>query len=130
MSDIPSTVANTTLKTALSRGLRRRCPACGEGPAFKSYLKIADACTNCQAPLGTYPTDDGPAYVTMLLVGHLIVAPMFMFEFFWVYPLAWIATVMVVGMGALTVGVLPFVKGAWLGLMWHLGMKRSRRPGQ
>ncbi len=124
MSDNSPAADKITLWTAVSRGLRLRCPACGEGKAFRSYLKVVDTCSHCQTPLGTYRTDDGPAYVTMLLVGHIIVGPLFMFEFFWVYPLWAIATVMVVGMGALTLGVLPFVKGGWLGLMWHLGVQR------
>ena len=129
MSDTNTTTAKISLTTALSRGLKRRCPACGEGQAFRGYLKIVDTCASCQVPLGTYPADDGPAYVTMLLVGHVIVAPMFLFEFFWAYPLPIVATVMMVGMGALTLAVLPYIKGGWLGLMWHLGMRRTP-PGQ
>lgn len=36
-----------TLSTAISRGLRRRCPACGEGHAFRGYLKVVDTCSHC-----------------------------------------------------------------------------------
>ena len=114
------------LSTAISRGLRRRCPACGEDHAFKGYLKIVDTCANCQTPLGSYPCDDGPAYITMLLVGHLVIAPMFAFEFFWSYPLEYVVPISLVAMAALTLVMLPYIKGGFLGLIWHHGLKRFR----
>jgi len=115
-----------SLWTAVARGLRRRCPACGEGRAFRGYLKIVDTCSHCQAPLGLYPCDDGPAYVTMLLVGHLVIAPMFAFEFFWSYPLEVMVPVTLGAMGVLTLLLLPYIKGGFLGLIWHHGLKRAR----
>ncbi|WP_298328818.1 DUF983 domain-containing protein [Asticcacaulis sp.] len=115
-----------SLSTAISRGLRRRCPACGEGHAFRGYLKVVDTCSHCQTPLGAYPCDDGPAYVTMLLVGHLVIAPMFAFEFFWNFPLEIVVPVTLTIMGALTLLMLPFIKGGFLGLIWHHGLKRFR----
>ena len=114
------------LTTALLRGIQRKCPCCGEAPAFRGYLKIVDACSHCQTPLSLYPTDDGPAYVTMILVGHLIIAPAFMFGFFYVYPLQIVVPVMVISLGVITLAALPFVKGAFLSLMWYLGLKQAR----
>ena len=67
-----------TLGQALGRGLRRKCPHCGEASAFRSYLKIVDVCPSCQTPLGLYPCDDGPAYLTILIVGHIVVGPTFL----------------------------------------------------
>jgi len=118
--------AKASLRTAIARGLRRRCPACGEGRAFKGYLKIVDTCAHCQTPLGLYPCDDGPAYVTMLLVGHLVIAPMFALDFFWRYPLQVVIPSTLGAMMALTLLLLPFIKGGFLGLIWHHGLKRMR----
>ncbi|MGN6424859.1 MAG: DUF983 domain-containing protein [Asticcacaulis sp.] len=115
-----------TLATALSRGLRRRCPCCGEASAFRGYLKVVEVCPVCQTPLSLYPTDDGPAYITMLLVGHLVVAPTFLIPGVWNAPLQILAPTLVGLIGALTLAALPFVKGGFLSLLWYLGMKRAR----
>jgi len=114
------------LGTALMRGLSRKCPCCGQAPAFRGYLKVVDACRNCQTPLSLYPTDDGPAYITIILIGHLVIAPAFMFGFFYAYPAPVLAVTMGGAIGALTLLTLPFVKGAYLGLMWYLGLKHAR----
>jgi uncharacterized protein (DUF983 family) len=114
------------LKIALWRGLNRKCPSCGQGKAFTSYLKVAEACPHCQTPLGLYPTDDGPAYITMLLVGHIVVAPLFFFEGLWKDHLEIIVPVTVVAIAALTLMILPFIKGAFLALLWHHGIKGRR----
>lgn len=114
------------LGTALARGLQRKCPCCGRGAAFRGYLKVVDSCASCGTPLSIYPCDDGPAYVTMLLIGHLVIAPAFMFHIFYLYPVEVIAPVMVGLMLILTLVTLPFVKGVYLNLMWYLGLKRAR----
>ena len=35
------------LWTAVRRGMVCRCPACGEGRLFTSYLKVAPVCESC-----------------------------------------------------------------------------------
>lgn len=116
----------TSLGQAVLRGLSRRCPCCGKGRAFRGYLKIVDACENCQTPLGLYPCDDGPAYITMLLVGHLIIAPLFFFEDMWRNHIEVMLPVAMFGLGLLTLVILPFVKGGFLAILWHNGLKSSR----
>lgn len=113
------------LGTALMRGLQRKCPCCGQAPAFRGYLKVVDSCAHCDTPLSLYPTDDGPAYVTIILIGHLIIAPTFLFPAFWESPLT-IVPYLVGAIGAVTLIALPFVKGAFLGLLWYLGLKQIR----
>ena len=112
--------------TALGRGLRRKCPCCGKASSFRGYLKIVDTCPVCETPLSLYPCDDGPAYVTMLIVGHLVIAPAFLLHIFYLYPVQVVAPVMVVAMAALTLALLPFVKGGFLSLLWYLGLRSSR----
>lgn len=111
---------------ALWRGLQRKCPCCGQGAAFRGYLKVVDACSSCRTPLSIYPTDDGPAYITIILVGHVIIAPAFMLGLFYAYPAPILVPVMVGAIGALTLIALPYIKGAFLGLMWYLGLKQAR----
>ena len=110
---------------SISRGLRQRCPKCAEGPIYRAYLKVNPACSACGLDLDQYPADDGPAYLTILLVGHLIVAPLFFF------PVVWETSPFIslpILLSALTVVVLaglPRVKGGWIGLMYALGVKAS-----
>lgn len=108
------------LRRSIFRGLSHRCPSCGQGKLFGRYLKVQPHCAGCGHELALYPADDGPAYLTILLLGHLIIGPMLVFPIIWrsnpLYSLPII-------MGALTVVtllVLPRVKGAWVGLMYAL----------
>ncbi|MGZ3304387.1 MAG: DUF983 domain-containing protein [Asticcacaulis sp.] len=115
-----------TLTQALSRGLRRRCPHCGEASSFRSYLKIVDVCPSCHTPLGLYPCDDGPAYLTILIVGHLVVGPTFLFPFIWQMPMQVVLPSLIAALAAMTLILLPFVKGMFLALLWYLGLRQAR----
>src|ERR1041384_6751635 len=61
------------LKTALWRGLAGRCPHCGQGRMFGAFLKVADSCDVCGEELHHQRADDFPAYLVIVLVGHLVV---------------------------------------------------------
>jgi uncharacterized protein (DUF983 family) len=113
----------------MKRGLMHRCPHCGEGRLYRAYLKVADACPACGHELGQYRADDGPAYFTILLVGHLVVAPMLAVYFFWKGPIAVILPLTLVLLAVITLSVLPRVKGAFLGLLYSLGMRAEPVPG-
>ena len=111
------------LAPSLLRGLKGCCPNCGEGKLFWKYLKVNGRCDVCDHDLARYPADDGPAYVTILLVGHLIVAPLFFFPIVWESS-AWLSVPILLGtLSVLTLLILPRVKGAWIGLMYALGVK-------
>lgn len=61
------------LRTALLRGLRGKCPSCGEGRLFGRFLKPVSACSACGENWTVQPADDFPAYLVILLLGHLLV---------------------------------------------------------
>lgn len=102
----------------VKRGLAHRCPECGEGRLYRDYLKIDDVCETCGHPLGDYRADDGPAYITILLVGHLVVAPLLLFPFIWEWPAAVVVPLTLGPLAALVLMALPRVKGAFLGALW------------
>jgi len=110
---------------SLLRGLKGRCPACGKGRLFRAYLKVTDACSACGHELSAYPADDGPAYVTILLVGHLFVAPLLIFPIVWRAPAVWSVPILLGAMTILVLTALPLVKGAWIGLMYALAVRRA-----
>ncbi len=103
---------------ALRRGWRRRCPACGAGPMLKGYLKVRDHCPVCGEDLHHHRADDGPAYLTILIVGH-IMAPL-IFAFYVAYrpePLV-MAAIFSVGTVALSLFLLPRLKGIFVAVQW------------
>jgi len=103
------------------RGWRRRCPKCGTGSLFKSYLAQVDHCPVCREPLAEYKAEDGPAYLTILIVGHLM-APLLHIVFvrFRPEPLV-LFTIFAVGCVALSLYLLPKIKGAIIGYKWARG---------
>ena len=106
------------VRSAMLRGWRRRCPNCGKGPMMKSYLKVRDACPVCDEELIHHRADDGPAYLTILIVGH-IMAPSILVAFTTFRPDPMVlATTFTVGCVALSLYLLPRLKGAIVGLQW------------
>jgi len=109
----------------VKRGLRLRCPECGQGHLFQGFLKVRPNCEVCGADNAAFPSDDAPPYLALLLVGHLV----FPFVFWsdkafapalWVQFAIWLPIILVV-----TVGSLPFMKGAVIGFAWANGVTRS-----
>lgn len=109
------------------RGLAGRCPNCGEGRLFRRYLKVAECCPACAHDNGRYRADDFPAYLTILLVGHLVIAPVLALEVLWSYPPFLVTAVSLPLLAVLTLLLLPVIKGAVVGLHWALGV---RNPSQ
>ena len=111
------------LKRSLFRGLAGHCPACGKGPLFWKYLKVNGRCEVCDTDLARYPADDGPAYLTILLVGHLVVAPLLFFPIVWRSNPVYSLPIILIPLAALTLALLPRIKGGWIGLMYAMGVK-------
>lgn len=111
------------LKRSVFRGLGGHCPACGKGQLFWKYLKVNDHCPSCSVDLARYPADDGPAYVTILLIGHLVIAPMLFFSVVWRSNPLYSLPLILSALAALTLVLLPRVKGGWIGLMYSVGVK-------
>lgn len=112
------------LARSVFRGLKGRCPNCGQGRLFWKYLKVESRCEACDQDLAQYPADDGPAYLTILLTGHLVVAPMLFFPIVWREPAHSLPFVLG-GLAAFTLALLPRVKGGWVGLMYALNVRAS-----
>lgn len=85
---------------------------------LRGYLKVRDECPVCGEELHHHRADDGPAYLTILIVGHLM-APLILVAFtaFRPEPLA-LATVFSVGCVALSLYLLPRLKGVIVALQW------------
>ncbi len=114
-----------TLSKALSRGFVGRCPKCGEGRVFWKYLKVSPVCEACGLDMAQYPADDGPAYFTILLVGHFVVAPLLFFPIIWQAPAAYVVPATLIPLTVVSMVLLPRIKGAFIGLLYKLKVKAS-----
>lgn len=130
MTDNTKNDTERLLKPALWNGWRRKCPNCGNGPLLKTYLKVRDTCPVCREELHHHRADDGPAYLTILIVGHLM-APLLLiaFEIWRPEPMV-LFTIFALGCVGLSLYLLPRLKGVvvafqWARLMHGFGHKRS-----
>ncbi|PHY13111.1 hypothetical protein CSW58_07980 [Caulobacter sp. B11] len=111
--------------TGIKRGIRHRCPNCGEGRLYSKYLKVDLDCEVCGHHLAAYPADDGPAYFTILIIGHLFVAPLLLFPFIWKMSPTLVVPLTVLPLLGLTLLLLPRVKGAVIGALWANGLRKA-----
>ena len=107
--------------SVLWRGIQRRCPQCGVGAILTGYLKPVSSCLHCGEDFSHVSADDGPAWLTLLIVGHAIVPLMLVFGRDNAIP-AWFS---ITSLTLITlVGVyliLPRAKGAFIALIWVTG---------
>jgi uncharacterized protein (DUF983 family) len=111
-------IETRSLNDGLRRGFFGHCPNCGEGRLFAGYLKVASTCEACGHELGRYRADDGPAYFTILIVGHLVVAPLLCFSFVWTWNPILVVAITCSALLATVLLTLPRVKGAFIGAQW------------
>lgn len=115
MNDV---IERRDLGAAAKRGLLGKCPACGRGKLFRKFLKVADECPACGAELRHHRADDAPAYLVILIVGHIVVPLALVVEKLyqpphWLAFSIWIPLTLV-----LAIGLLQPIKGAIVGWQW------------
>ena len=114
----PTHLEDRPLKPAMLRGLRRRCPSCGAGSLFRGYLKVRENCPVCDEDLSHQRADDGPAYLTILIVGHIMApALLIVFTKYRPDPLV-LLTIFGLGVIALSLFLLPRLKGMLVAIQW------------
>lgn len=112
------------LRTALWRGIKLTCPNCGQGSLFRNYLKQVDHCTACHEEFSHIRADDAPPWLTILIVGHIVVPLMFAVEARLSWQ-SWIAYfIWPIMIALLALAVLPRAKGFFIALIWA-----TRSPG-
>ena len=85
---------------------------------MSGYLKVRDNCPVCEEELHHHRADDGPAYLTILIVGHIL-APLILFVYTAFRPDPLIMAVgFSIGCVALSLYLLPRLKGLMVGLQW------------
>jgi uncharacterized protein (DUF983 family) len=115
---------------ALRRGWRRRCPKCGTGPLLKGYLKVRDHCPVCREAYFHHRADDGPAYLTILIVGHLAAPGLLVAYTAWQPDPMVLFTTFAIGTVALSLYLLPRLKGALVAFQWARHMHGFEEGGR
>ena len=109
------------------RGVQQRCPKCGVGKLYQSYLKQVSHCAHCGTSLGHIRADDFPPWMTIILVGHLLIPFVLVSQYLDVSTTVQLAFWLPVTL-AMTLLLLPRCKGAAIGLMWALGPVGEHSP--
>lgn len=104
-------------------GFMGRCPNCQTGRLFSGYAKLKPVCDVCQTNLSDFRADDGPAYITICIVG-LIIGPLLYLIDGWMppSPLIQLAFWLPVTLGLILI-ILPRAKGVLVNMGWALSLK-------
>ena len=107
---------------AMKRGFRGRCPRCGEGKLFGAFLKTADSCAHCGQDFSAHGADDLPAYLVIVIVGHIVVPFALFIETNYSPPVPLQLAVYLPFTFLASLALLQPVKGTVVALQWALRM--------
>ena len=98
----------------IGRGLRGRCPRCGEGRLFQGFLSLRPACERCGLDYSFADAGDGPAVFVILIGGFIVVFAALIIEVvyqppYWVHAALWLPLILLV-----TLAPLRLIKGCLL----------------
>lgn len=107
---------------AIQRGALGRCPNCGQGRLFASFLKTVRECEHCGEEIHHHRADDLPAYLVVVVLGHIVVGAFMAIEATstlstWQHLGIWIPLTILSALA-----LIRPVKGAVVGLQWALYM--------
>lgn len=103
---------------AIAKGMRGRCPSCGKGALFQSYLTLSKRCAYCDEDLSHARADDGPAYLSILLTAK-VMGTLQLFTYDLLRPDPWVMAVSFsIGVVAMALFLLPRFKGLIVGVQW------------
>lgn len=113
------TEASGNIYLPVLRGLRGRCPHCGEGKLFQGFLSLKPKCSHCGVDYHFADAGDGPAVFVILIGGALVVFAALITEVvyqppYWAHAALWLPMVLLV-----TLGPLRPIKGILIALQYH-----------
>jgi uncharacterized protein (DUF983 family) len=125
-------LAKRDVWTSIKRGFRGRCPRCGEGKLFRAFLKVDNNCSVCGLDFTPHRADDLPAYLVIIIVGHIVVPLALMIETNYAPPVALQLAIYLPLTLIASLLLLQPVKGAVVGMQWALRMHGfdEQNPGE
>lgn len=121
----------TGLGAALWRGIKGKCPRCGETHLFARFLKPVERCRLCSQNWTLHAADDFPPYISILLTGHIMAPVIIELGLHTALP-GWAMMLIVAVLAVLLlVSLLQPAKGGVIALQWWLGMHGfAGKPGK
>ena len=110
----------------IARGLRGRCPRCGEGKLFQGFLTLRPRCEHCGLDYSFADAGDGPAVFVILIGGAIVVFAALIIEVvyqppYWLHALLWLPSILIV-----TLVPLRPIKGLMIALQFHHKAQEGR----
>jgi uncharacterized protein (DUF983 family) len=103
-----------------------RCPNCGKGRLFKSFIGFAPRCEVCGVSFGKADVGDGAAVFVMFIVGAIVVPLAFILQFAFAWPTWATMTATFLVTVALSLGLLRPIKA----LLFALQFKHKAAEGR
>ncbi len=107
-------------------GLACKCPRCGRGPLFKTFLGLNDICVVCGLDLSKADAGDGPAVFVIFIAGFVAVALAFVARYAWGFSIASAFIVSALVTAALIVAALRPLKATLVALQFHHNAEEGR----
>ena len=111
-----------SVRAAISNGVKCRCPKCGKGRLFGKWLKVAPSCNHCGEELSHERAQDFPPYITISIVGHVVVTLLLVVEANFILSMATHLMIWIPLATILTLALMQPVKGGVVGMQWPLRM--------
>ena len=123
-------MADTPPPLPILRGLRGRCPRCGEGLLFQGFVGVRPACEKCGLDYGFADAGDGPAIFVMFFAGFVVVFSALIVEVmyqppFWLHAVLWLPLILLT-----TLAPLRPLKGLLIALQYHHKAAEGRLVGR
>ncbi|MBV9557397.1 MAG: DUF983 domain-containing protein [Pseudolabrys sp.] len=123
-------MADTPPPLPILRGLRGRCPRCGEGLLFQGFVGVRPACEKCGLDYGFADAGDGPAIFVMFFAGFVVVFSALIVEVmyqppFWLHAVLWLPLILLT-----TLAPLRPLKGLLIALQYHHKASEGRLVGR
>ncbi|MDH7797781.1 MULTISPECIES: DUF983 domain-containing protein [unclassified Beijerinckia] len=109
-----------------STGLAGRCPRCGQGRLFTSFINLAPKCDACGLDYKFADSGDGPAVFVTLFAGFLVLGAALWTELnyeppFWVHMVIFMPLTLIV-----CLGLLRPLKGLLVALQYRNKAEQGR----
>ena len=111
--------SSISLSQSIARGLRCKCPRCGDGKLFAGYIRLRPGCEACGLDYAFIDSGDGPSVFIILIAGFIVVAAALIVEVkyqppFWLHAALWIPLVLLT-----TLIPLRIMKSLLIALQFH-----------
>lgn len=112
-------------KSAVARGVRGRCPRCGQGKLFAAWLRFAAMCEICGEDFRASDSGDGPAVFVIFAVGALA-TPLAILFLLATGSVLWTGLIFIPFSVGLCLAFLQPFKGVFRALQW--AQREARAP--